>query len=97
MNNNTPKNNNHEKQSLFNFPERFPIKVFGVQGDIFTDAVKSIIEQHVEAPDILSWQSNESSQGKYLAVSIIIMARNQAQLDAIYVDLSASEHVKMAL
>ncbi len=90
-------NNNHEKQSLLNFPERFPIKIFGVQGDAFTDAVKTIIHRHVEDPDILSWQSNESSQGKYLAVSITITARSQAQLDAIYMDLSANEHVKMAL
>lgn len=90
-------NIDNKKESLLNFPEKFPIKVFGLYDEAFTDTIKQIIHQYVEEPDILNWQSNESSKGKYLAVSITIMARSQAQLDAIYEELSASEHVKMAL
>lgn len=91
--NKSDKNND----SLLNFPESFPIKIFGLQGDALTDTVKQIIHRHVNEPDILVWQSNTSSKGKYLAVSVTIMAQSQAQLDAIYQDLTASEHVKMAL
>lgn len=85
------------QESLLNFPTTFPIKVFGLYSEAFTDAVKNIVHQHVDEPDILGWQSNESSKGKYLAVSITVMARNQAQLDAIYQDLTDNKHVKMAL
>lgn len=85
------------KATLLNFPESFPIKIFGYHGEAFTDAIKTIIDKHVAAPDILNWQSNESSKGKYLAISVTIMARSQTQLDAIYQDLTACEHVKMAL
>lgn len=86
-----------DRQTLLTFPEAFPIKIFGLDDMAFNDATKIIIENHVEANDILSWRRNESRKGKYLALTVTIMARSQMQLDAIYIDLSASKHVKMAL
>lgn len=86
-----------DRQTLLTFPEKFPIKIFGLDNDDFTSTVKKIIHNHVDEADILEWKSNESSKGKYLALTIIIMARSQSQLDTIYLDLTASNTVKMAL
>lgn len=86
-----------DRQTLLEFPEKFPIKIFGLDNDAFTDAVKKIIGDHTDDTDILSWQENPSSKGTYLAVTVTIMARSQLQLDAIYMDLTANETVKMAL
>ncbi len=87
----------NEQQTLLNFPEKFPIKIFGLEGDTFVDTVKRIIHQHVKEEDILQWHTNPSSKGKYLAITVTIMAQSQTQLDAIYLDLTASDCVKMAL
>ncbi len=86
-----------DRQTLIKFPSKFPIKIFGADSDAFTDAVKTIIDNHVEDSDILAWKSNKSSKGNFLAVTVHIMARSQLQLDAIYLDLTANELVKMAL
>ncbi len=88
---------NNDKETLLNFPEPFPIKIFGLDDADFNQAVKVIIEEHVEEQHILTWNSNASSKGKYLALSVTIMAQNQAQLDNIYQALTDSEWVKMAL
>lgn len=85
------------RQSLLNFPERFPIKIFGEDTPEFHDFVKKVIESHVEKKDCLDWQVNLSKKGRFAAVTVIIMAQNQLQLDAIYLDLTGSNLVKMAL
>ncbi len=86
-----------EQQSLLNFPERFPIKIFGLDTDDYRLSVKTIIHQHVEENDRLDWQENTSSKGNYLAITVTVMAQSQAQLDAIYMDLTSNPLVKMAL
>ncbi len=86
-----------EEQSLLNFPERFPIKIFGLDNDDYRSSVKKIIDNHVEKDDVLKWQENSSSKGNYLAITVTIMAQSQAQLDAIYMDLTSNPLVKMAL
>ncbi len=86
-----------ERQTLLNFPEKFPIKIFGLDDEVFTTAVKEIIANHVDEQDILSWKNKASNKGNYLAITVHIMARSQLQLDAIYLDLTASDCVKMAL
>lgn len=86
-----------DRQTLLEFPEKFPIKIFGLDNDSFTDAVKKIIGEHTDDADILSWKEKPSSKGTYLAVTVTIMARSQLQLDSIYLDLTANETVKMAL
>lgn len=83
--------------SLLTFPEKFPIKIFGLDNQAFQDAVNTIIAAHVTDNDLLSQQKNASSKGNYLAITVTIMAQSQAQLDAIYIDLTNNEHVKMAL
>lgn len=83
--------------SLLNFPEKFPIKIFGLDTDDYRLSVKTIIDNHVEKNDILNWHENTSSKGNYLAITVTIMAQSQAQLDAIYIDLTSNPLVKMAL
>lgn len=83
--------------SLLTFPEKFPIKIFGLDNQAFQDAVNTVVTAHVTDEDLLSRQENTSSKGNYLAITVTIMAQSQAQLDAIYIDLTNNEHVKMAL
>ncbi len=83
--------------SLLNFPEKFPIKIFGLDNDDYRLSVKEIIHSHVEEDHRLNWQENTSSKGNYLAITVTVMAQSQIQLDAIYMDLTSNPLVKMAL
>lgn len=83
--------------SLLEFPCDFPIKAFGHYSDDLDQIIVSIVRRH--APDL---RENavvvRTSKGKnYAAVTVTVRAQSQAQLDAIYTDLTASNAVIMSL
>jgi putative lipoic acid-binding regulatory protein len=82
---------------LLEFPCSFPIKAMGHNSNDFEACVVEIIRRH--APDVAegAFSSRESSNGKYLSITINIVARSQQQLDAIYEELSGHHLVVMAL
>ena len=86
-----------EGETLLAFPCEFPIKAMGLACDELEIAVIEIINRHVNnlAEDALKMRP--SKMGKYTAITITITAHSKAQLDAIYMDLTACEHVSIAL
>ncbi len=93
----TENTENIEQESLIKFPEKFPIKAFGLSDSLFEQEIKCIINEFVDKKDILDFKINKSSKGKYSAITIMIMARDQCQLDSIYMKMTSSELVTMAL
>jgi uncharacterized protein len=83
--------------SLLKFPCDFPIKIMGPATDAFELAALTIIHKH--CPDLAEGaiSTRRSKDGNYLGMTVIIHATSQAQLDAIYSELSAHELVLMAL
>ena len=86
-----------EKETLLEFPCRFPIKAMGLAAPDFGALVVGIVRRH--APDLKesAVQSRSSRGGKYLSVTITIEATSKDQLDAIYQALSDHERVLMSL
>lgn len=84
-------------ETLLEFPCQFPIKVFGKQEGDFEQRVYELIKVHVPELQRAHLSRRDSSGGKYLAVTAHIQAHSQAQLDAIYYDLTDSDAVLMAL
>jgi putative lipoic acid-binding regulatory protein len=86
-----------EKETLLEFPCRFPIKAMGLAAADFDALVVEIVRRH--APDLKesAVQSRSSRGGKYLSVTITIEATSKDQLDAIYQALSDHERVLMSL
>ena len=86
-----------EGETLLTFPCVFPVKAMGLACDEFEIAVIEIINRHVEnlAEDALLIKP--SKNGKYTAITVTITAYSKKQLDAIYLDLTACEHVSIAL
>lgn len=82
---------------LMEFPCAFPIKSIGRVGDRFEELVIEIVRRH--APDLCESQVKvrPSRGGKWVAVTLVIQAESQEQLDAIYRDLSGHERVAWAL
>jgi putative lipoic acid-binding regulatory protein len=86
-----------ESESLLQFPCDFPIKVVGQDAADFEIEVVARVREH--APDLGEGAvSSRSSQGgKYLAVTVVVRATSQAQLDAIYRSLTGWDRALMVL
>jgi len=85
-----------EKESLLEFPCQFPIKAIG-RGDDLDKLVYSLIQPHVPDLGEAALSMRPSGKGNFMAVTVTITATNQAQLDAIYQELTVCEQVIMAL
>jgi putative lipoic acid-binding regulatory protein len=82
-------------ESLFEFPCEFPIKAMG-RGIIgLEQTVIEIVSRHVVDFDRASVKTNPSRRGKYISVTVTITATSRAQLDSIYMDLTAHPDILM--
>jgi putative lipoic acid-binding regulatory protein len=86
-----------QDDDLFRFPCDFPVKAIGQRHPDLDAIVFGIVRPH--APDVgeAAVRIRESTGGKYASVTVIIRATSRAQLDAIYRDLTASEHILLVL
>ncbi|RLJ17022.1 DUF493 domain-containing protein [bacterium endosymbiont of Escarpia laminata] len=86
-----------EPETLLEFPCDFSIKAMGRAEPGFDLLVVEMIRNHV--PDLHedAVKSRSSKGGKWVSVTVTIQASSKAQLDAIYLDLTAHEKVVMAL
>jgi putative lipoic acid-binding regulatory protein len=84
-------------ESLLEFPCRFPIKMMGRKDDGFRKIAIDLVEKH--AGTIADGDISEapSSKGNFVSITVTIMATSREQLDDIYHELTASEHILVAL
>lgn len=79
------------------FPCRYPIKVMGVAGDEFRSATVSVFEKHAGVIAETDITIRASQGGNYEAMTIMITAQGEAQLQAIFADLKGHPLVRMVL
>jgi hypothetical protein len=82
---------------LITFPCAFPIKAIGSHDPDTIALIKAIIHRHVPDNDIGPFTSRLSRTGQWLAMTVVIQAHSQQQLDAIYQELSAHPAIQFAL
>lgn len=85
-----------DRETLLEFPCQFPIKAIG-RGEDFEERIYELINPHAPELDKAELTSRPSGKGNFIAVTIMITATSQAQIDAIYHELTACEQVIMAL
>jgi uncharacterized protein len=85
------------KKTLLKFPAEFPIKVMGRHDSDLLALTQAIVERHAGALDATRIRHRASSDGNFLAITFMVTARSQGQLDGIYRELTACEAVLMAL
>lgn len=90
-------NTEHDESSLLKFPCQFPVKAMGKSGPTLEASVLEIFRRHV--PDIAEGAVTfaASKNGTYTSITVTITAQSKQQLDNIYRDLTACEHVLYAL
>ncbi|MDH4417331.1 MAG: DUF493 family protein [Acidovorax sp.] len=85
------------KDSLIEYPSRFPIKVMGTKVDGFVHAVTELARQFDPTFDASTIELRDSRAGNYLGVTITITATSREQLDNLYRALSSHPLVKVVL
>ena len=83
--------------SLIEYPSAFPIKVMGPQVDNFVAAMVKVARQFDPGFDASTVEQRTSSGGRYLGLTLTVMATSREQLDALYRTLSSHPMVKVVL
>lgn len=86
-----------EKESLFEFPCAFPLKIMGRAADNLAPAVLEIVDRHAPGFDAATMEMRASSGGKYVSLTCTVIATSRPQLDALYRELTAHPLVKVVL
>lgn len=85
------------KDSLVEYPSRFPIKVMGEKVEGFVNAITTIARRFDPDFDDATVELRDSSAGRYLGITITIVATSREQLDDLYRELSGHPMVKVVL
>jgi putative lipoic acid-binding regulatory protein len=85
------------RDSLIEYPSRFPIKVMGANVDGFVHAITAVAKQFDPAFDAATIELRDSKAGNYLGVTITVTATSREQLDELYRTLSTHPMVKVVL
>ncbi len=86
-----------QEQGPLVFPTEFPIKIMGFNRLEFEPQMLEIVRGHAPDLDLNRVEVRQSRGGKYLSITVTVLARSRAQLDAIYLDLTAHPLVKVVL
>jgi len=79
------------------FPCSFPIKLMGRESVEFRQTVRELVERHMGPLSDEAIQSSLSRNGRFVSVTITVVAESREQLDNIYRDATAHDDVIMAL
>ena len=94
---NQPSSADPRKDSLIEYPSRFPIKVMGANVNGFVHAVTEVARRFDPDFDASTIELRDSRAGNYLGVTITITATSREQLDDTYRALTSHPLVKVVL
>ncbi|HIG65899.1 MAG: DUF493 domain-containing protein [Gammaproteobacteria bacterium] len=86
-----------DHDSLFEFPCQFPIKAMGKNIPDLDAIVVALVRRHVDNLSENAVKTRASKGGKYISITVEVEAQSKAQLDAIYMDLTACPDIIMTL
>jgi len=86
-----------DEDQLMHFPCDFALKVMGENIDNYPDYVLSVCQKHVDGITTSCVHTRPSRTGKFIAVTVQLVATSRAQLDNLYIELNQHELTKMAL
>lgn len=84
-------------ETLFEFPCDFPVKVMGRDFEQMHTILLEVLTRHAHPDFMESLKKQDSSSGKYTSLTVTVTADSKEQLDNIYRELTASDHILVAL
>lgn len=79
------------------FPCDYTIRVMGDAAPDFRDVVIEVMEHHAEPVDRTRVKVKDSRNGRFMSVTVTIVATGEAQLQSIFEELKATGRVHMVL
>ncbi len=86
-----------DRPSLIEYPSAFPIKVMGLNAEGFVDAIAHVAKAMDPNFDASTIEQRPSKGGKYLGITLTVLATSREQLDEIYRTLSTHPMVKVVM
>ena len=86
-----------QRETLLEFPCDFPLKIMGANEVDFAQAIADVVLRHAPDFDVATMEMRASKAGNYLSLTCTVRAVSQAQLDALYRELTAHPMVKVVL
>ncbi|MDP3514604.1 MAG: DUF493 family protein [Sulfuritalea sp.] len=86
-----------QRETLLEFPCDFPLKIMGASDAGFAQAIADVVLRHAPDFDVATMEMRASKAGNYLSLTCTVRAVSQAQLDALYRELTAHPAVKVVL
>lgn len=86
-----------EEPPRIEFPCDYPIKVVGEAGPDFKSFVIDVVRRHAPDLDEDRVRLKASGNARYYSVTLLIVARGESQLAAIFEDLRNSGRVRLVL
>ena len=83
--------------ALLDYPNRYPLKVFGKPSDDFEALVLSLVKARCPQAEHIEVRKRSSRGGKYQALTLTFTVHTQQQLEDIYRDLYNCDQVVMSL
>ncbi len=85
------------EETLLEFPCEFPVKAMGKTRDDLDKIVYEIVCRFAPETPFENVKINQSKKGNFLSITVTITATSKEQLDNIYLALTSSEYISMAL
>jgi putative lipoic acid-binding regulatory protein len=85
------------RESLIEYPSRFPIKVMGAKSDGLVEAIVAVVTRYDPSFDAATVELRPSKGGNYLGVTVTVLATSRQQLDDLYRALTSHPMVKVVL
>ena len=86
-----------DRPTLIEYPSDFPLKIMGLAIEGFAQEIAELVVRHAPEFESASMEMRPSKTGKYLSLTCTVRATSQAQLDGLYVALTAHPMVKVVL
>lgn len=86
-----------EDERALEFPTRFPVKAMGKPEFKIKEVMLELLDQCKAPYEPYSITENMSKSGKYVSVTVYIMAQSRQQLDDIYEGLADRPEIVMTL
>jgi len=83
--------------ALLEYPNRYPLKVFGSKSAEFEATVVQLVRARCAQTEDIEVSKRESKGGKYIALTLTFTVYSQQQIEEIYRDLYDCEDVVMSL
>ncbi|WP_407275160.1 YbeD family protein [Halothiobacillus sp. DCM-1] len=86
-----------ERETLLEFPCRFPLKIMGPATVAFEAAMRDLVHEVLGERANTVWQVRPSAKGNFIGLTVTFTAEHRAELDTLYRAITAHPDVKMCL